>query len=119
MLYLFFITAHLPAFSLETYGAKVDQLKAEIGTAVMEAEVENALLSKKYKVLTFTHVDTSYACLSLLIDSPKPVLLSQNRCSIQCQENRRDREEGFPRYPCEIELPISLCHLILIRNRWF
>jgi len=28
---------------LETYGAKVDQIKAEIGEAVREAEIENAL----------------------------------------------------------------------------
>lgn len=46
-------------FSLQTYGAKVDQIKAEIGAAVSQDEIEKALKSKKYKVLTFTHVDTS------------------------------------------------------------
>ena len=47
-------------FSLQTYGANADQLKAEIGGVVSLEEVEKALLSKKYKILTLTHVDTSY-----------------------------------------------------------
>jgi alanine-glyoxylate transaminase/serine-glyoxylate transaminase/serine-pyruvate transaminase len=46
-------------FSLVAYGGKVEQVKAPVGMPVLEAEIENALLSKKYKVLTFTHVDTS------------------------------------------------------------
>lgn len=37
----------------------MDQVKAEIGAAVNESEIEKALKSKKYKVITFTHVDTS------------------------------------------------------------
>lgn len=45
--------------SLQTYGANVDQLKAEIGAAVKEADVERALQAKKYKIVTVTHVDTS------------------------------------------------------------
>lgn len=63
-----------PAFScyktsLQTYGANVDQIKAEIGAAVSQSEIEKALKSKKYKVLTFTHVDTStgkYTSVDLL-----------------------------------------------------
>lgn len=51
--------------SLQTYGAKVDQIKAPIGAAVSQEDIEKALKSKKYKVLTFTHVDTSTgACYS-------------------------------------------------------
>lgn len=45
--------------SLETYGAKVDQIKAEIGATVSQEAIASALKSKKYKLLTFTHVDTS------------------------------------------------------------
>jgi alanine-glyoxylate transaminase/serine-glyoxylate transaminase/serine-pyruvate transaminase len=45
--------------SLETYGAKVKQVKADIGAAVTEVDLESALKEKKYKVVTFTHVDTS------------------------------------------------------------
>jgi aspartate aminotransferase-like enzyme len=45
--------------SLQTYGANVDQIKAEIGGAVKEADIENALQAKKYKIVAVTHVDTS------------------------------------------------------------
>jgi hypothetical protein len=45
--------------SLQTYGANVDQLKAEVGGTVKESDIEVALKSKKYKLVTVTHVDTS------------------------------------------------------------
>lgn len=45
--------------SLQTYGANVDQVKAQIGSAVSQDEVEKALQAKKYKIITVTHVDTS------------------------------------------------------------
>jgi alanine-glyoxylate transaminase / serine-glyoxylate transaminase / serine-pyruvate transaminase len=38
--------------SLETYGANVDQLKATIGGVVPFDQIENALKSKKYKLIT-------------------------------------------------------------------
>ncbi|KAL0580593.1 hypothetical protein V5O48_001418 [Marasmius crinis-equi] len=44
---------------LTVYGANVDQIKAEIGAAVALPDIEKALKSKKYKVITITHVDTS------------------------------------------------------------
>ncbi|KNZ77547.1 Alanine--glyoxylate aminotransferase 1 [Termitomyces sp. J132] len=44
---------------LQTYGAEVDVLKAKLGTAAKQAAVEEALKQKKYKIVTFTHVDTS------------------------------------------------------------
>jgi alanine-glyoxylate transaminase/serine-glyoxylate transaminase/serine-pyruvate transaminase len=37
----------------------VDQVKAEIGAAVSQSEIEKALKAKKYKIVAFTHVDTS------------------------------------------------------------
>jgi alanine-glyoxylate transaminase/serine-glyoxylate transaminase/serine-pyruvate transaminase len=46
---------------LKRYGAHVDILKHEIGKAVTPDEIEAALKSKKYKLLTVTHVDTSTA----------------------------------------------------------
>jgi alanine-glyoxylate transaminase/serine-glyoxylate transaminase/serine-pyruvate transaminase len=49
---------------LQTYGAEVDQLRAEFGATVAVAQVEQALQSKKYKVVTITHVDTSTGVLS-------------------------------------------------------
>lgn len=45
--------------SLDTYGATVTQIKAPIGSTVPLTDIEKALKEKKYKVLTFTHVDTS------------------------------------------------------------
>jgi selenocysteine lyase/cysteine desulfurase len=46
-------------FSLQTYGAQVDQLRADFGGTVDIAQIEQALRSKKYKIVTITHVDTS------------------------------------------------------------
>lgn len=45
--------------SLQTYGVEVDEIKARFGATVDIAEVEKALQSKKYKIVTLTHVDTS------------------------------------------------------------
>ena len=45
--------------SLETYGVKVDSLKAKIGGVVPLEEIKSALKSKHYKIITVTHVDTS------------------------------------------------------------
>lgn len=45
--------------SLETYGAQVDQSRADFGGTVGIAKVEQELRSKKYKIVTITHVDTS------------------------------------------------------------
>ena len=45
--------------SLDTYGATVTQIKAPIGATVPLIDVEKALKEKKYKILAFTHVDTS------------------------------------------------------------
>jgi alanine-glyoxylate transaminase/serine-glyoxylate transaminase/serine-pyruvate transaminase len=50
---------HIFRNSLQTYGAQVDQLRADFGGTVDAAQVEQALQSKKYKVVTITHVDTS------------------------------------------------------------
>jgi alanine-glyoxylate transaminase/serine-glyoxylate transaminase/serine-pyruvate transaminase len=46
---------------LKRYGAEVTLLKAATGDVVKLSEVEAELRRKKYKLLTFTHVDTSTA----------------------------------------------------------
>lgn len=46
------------------YGVSVDQVKAEVGRAVSKEQLEEALKKKKYKVVTFTHVDTSTGVLT-------------------------------------------------------
>lgn len=50
--------------SLQTYGAQVDQLRAELGGTVPEQDVVAALVSHTYKLVTITHVDTSTGVLS-------------------------------------------------------
>ena len=50
--------------SLRTYGASVDELRADFGHAVSQAALEKALQAKQYKLVCFTHVDTSTAVLS-------------------------------------------------------
>ena len=44
---------------LKRYGAHVDFLQPQLGNIVTTEEIETALKQKKYKLMTFTHVDTS------------------------------------------------------------
>ncbi|MCO5583354.1 hypothetical protein L7F22_037264 [Adiantum nelumboides] len=81
---------------LTTYGAKVDQIKAPIGSKPSLQEVEKALQSKKYKVVTFTHVDTSTGVLSdakglgelIKRVSPESILVLDGVCSVASEEIR-------------------------------
>lgn len=54
---------------LETYGANVTVLQADIGTTVSLELIEKELASKSYKLVTITHVDTSTGVLN----NPKPI----------------------------------------------
>lgn len=49
---------------LKRYGAQVDVLESEIGDVVPLSKIEEHLSTKKYKLMTFTHVDTSTAVLN-------------------------------------------------------
>jgi len=49
---------------LKRYGANVDILKAPLGDIVSMGQVEDQLKKKNYKLMTFTHVDTSTAVLN-------------------------------------------------------
>jgi alanine-glyoxylate transaminase/serine-glyoxylate transaminase/serine-pyruvate transaminase len=53
---------------LKRYGANVDILRASLGDVVPMDVVEEKLKTKDYKILTFTHVDTSTAVLN----DPRP-----------------------------------------------
>ncbi|KAJ7623445.1 pyridoxal phosphate-dependent transferase [Roridomyces roridus] len=83
---------------LETYGAKVDQIKADIGGVVSQEAIESALKSKKYRLLTFTHVDTSTAVLSdakaiaetVRRVSPDTLVILDGVCSVASEELRMD-----------------------------
>ena len=50
---------HVLDISLETYGAEVHLLRADFGGTIGVGQVEQELRSKKYKIVTITHVDTS------------------------------------------------------------
>jgi len=76
---------------LQTYGAKVDQIEAEIGAAVSQIEIEKALKSKKYKVLTFTHVDTStgtYLVVDLSVDNGNMITFFEPSYQMRKQSQR-------------------------------
>ncbi|KAG2129063.1 pyridoxal phosphate-dependent transferase [Suillus bovinus] len=83
---------------LQTYGANVDQIKAEIGGAVKEADIESALQAKKYKIVTVTHVDTSTAVLSDIKAianvvkrvSPDTLVVVDAVCSVASEEIQMD-----------------------------
>ncbi|TFK51664.1 PLP-dependent transferase [Heliocybe sulcata] len=83
---------------LQTYGAKVDQITAEVGGVVSQADIESALKTKKYKIVTFTHVDTSTGVLSdaksiaetVKKVSPETLTALDGVCSVASEEIRMD-----------------------------
>ncbi|KAF7308688.1 Aminotran-5 domain-containing protein [Mycena chlorophos] len=83
---------------LETYGAKVDQVKAEIGAAVSQDALEAALKAKNYRLVTMTHVDTSTGVLTdakavaetVQRVSPDTLVILDGVCSVASEELRMD-----------------------------
>ncbi|KAM5530216.1 hypothetical protein V8D89_016104 [Ganoderma adspersum] len=83
---------------LRTYGATVDELQAPFGGTVPLAELEAALKAKKYKIVTFTHVDTSTGVLSdaktiaatVRSASPDTLVVADAVCSVASEEIRFD-----------------------------
>ncbi|KAI0378240.1 alanine--glyoxylate aminotransferase [Hypomontagnella monticulosa] len=79
---------------LKVYGANVDLLKAPVGSRPQLPEIEQALKSKKYKMITVTHVDTSTGVLSELQKlsetvqkvSPDTLLIVDGVCSVASEE---------------------------------
>ncbi|SJL03718.1 probable AGX1-alanine-glyoxylate transaminase [Armillaria ostoyae] len=79
---------------IEAYGGKATQVKAEIGAAVSQSEIEKALKAKNYKVVTFTHVDTSTGVLSdakAIVEtvrrvSPDALVVMDAVCSVASEE---------------------------------
>jgi len=84
---------------LERYKANVTILEAPIGEIPSLEAIENALKNKSYKLLTFTHVDTSTGVLV----NPKPIAELANMynvlsvldgvCSVAGEEIRQDEWE--------------------------
>lgn len=84
---------------LETYGANVTHLKAaSIGERPSLEEIEKALKSKPYKVITLTHVDTSTGVLSDVQGvaqlvrkvSPQTLVIVDGVCSVGSEEIKFD-----------------------------
>jgi alanine-glyoxylate transaminase/serine-glyoxylate transaminase/serine-pyruvate transaminase len=83
---------------LETYGANVTQLKAHVGGTVPSDALASALQAKSYKILTFTHVDTSTGVLSdaariaetVRRVSPNTLVVMDAVCSVASEEIKFD-----------------------------
>lgn len=82
----------------EAYGIKVTQLKAPVGQCPTREQISEALKSKKYKVITVTHVDTSTGVLSnpqMVAEvvreiSPDTLVVLDGVCSVGSEEIRMD-----------------------------
>ncbi|MCB9190044.1 MAG: alanine--glyoxylate aminotransferase family protein [Flavobacteriales bacterium] len=81
---------------LTRYGANVTFLQSEVGDIVPYETVESELASGKYKLMTFTHVDTS---TGVLVDAKKMGELAQKNnvlsildgvCSVAGEEIRQE-----------------------------
>ncbi|KAI9025039.1 pyridoxal phosphate-dependent transferase [Phycomyces nitens] len=83
---------------LETYGAKITQLRAPVGDRPSVEEVKAAVSAKKYKMVTITQVDTSTGVLSdiktlsLAIKalSPETLVVIDAVCAVGSEEIQFD-----------------------------
>ncbi|KAL6304498.1 PLP-dependent transferase [Sparassis latifolia] len=83
---------------LRVYGAHVDELQAKFGGAVPLSDIEQALASKKYKLIACTHVDTSTAVLCnvkavaeiVKKTAPDTLIAVDGVCSVASEEIRMD-----------------------------
>ncbi|CAF0766939.1 unnamed protein product [Adineta ricciae] len=104
----------------ETYGVKVTQLKAPVGQCPSREQLAEALKSKKYKIITVTHVDTSTGVLSnpqIVAEvvrevSPDTLVALDGVCSVGSEEIRMD-EWGLDVVMCASQkglgVPPGLC----------
>ncbi|KAL1919015.1 uncharacterized protein VTP21DRAFT_2396 [Calcarisporiella thermophila] len=83
---------------LETFGAKVTQIKSEIGSRPTTEDLKKHLAADKYKIVTVTHVDTSTGVLSDVKEvarvvkeiSPETLVIVDGVCSVGSEELRMD-----------------------------
>ncbi|KAI8883150.1 PLP-dependent transferase [Backusella circina FSU 941] len=86
------------AICLETYGAKVTQLGAEVGSRPSQEAIKEAVSNTKYKFVCCTHVDTSTGVLSdikavaetVKSVSPETLVVVDGVCSVGSEEIRFD-----------------------------
>ncbi len=82
---------------LGRYGANVDILRAEIGDVVPVERIEEQLKQKDYKLMTFTHVDTSTAVrvdpipIGRLGEKYGVLTILDGVCSVAGEEIRQDK----------------------------
>lgn len=81
---------------LKRYGADVTLLKAEAGDVVKVSAIEKELRKKRYRLLTFTHVDTSTAVrvdpepIGMLGEKYGVLTILDGVCSVAGEELRQD-----------------------------
>ncbi|KAG2202864.1 hypothetical protein INT46_007544 [Mucor plumbeus] len=83
---------------LETYGAKVTQLGAEVGSRPSQEAIKEACSKTQFKFVTVTHVDTSTGVLSdikavaetVKSVSPNTLIVVDGVCSVGSEEIRFD-----------------------------
>lgn len=83
----------------ESYNIKVTQLKAPVGQCPSRDQIAEALKTKKYKIITVTHVDTSTGVLSdakMVAEvtrevSPDTLVVLDGVCSVGSEEIRMDQ----------------------------
>ncbi|KAI8883163.1 PLP-dependent transferase, partial [Backusella circina FSU 941] len=83
---------------METYGAKVTTLRAEVGSRPSIDALKEALNANKYKAVVLTHVDTSTGVLSdvkavaetVKSISPETLVVVDGVCSVGSEEIRFD-----------------------------
>ncbi|KZS94360.1 PLP-dependent transferase [Sistotremastrum niveocremeum HHB9708] len=83
---------------LTVYGANVHHITAPVGDVVSQADIAKALKERKYKIVTFTHVDTSTGVLSdakmighLVKElSPETLVVLDGVCSVASEEIRQE-----------------------------
>ncbi|EDO17224.1 hypothetical protein Kpol_1035p37 [Vanderwaltozyma polyspora DSM 70294] len=93
-----FFSEHLGE-CLESYGAQVTYLKAEVGDIVPLKDIEAELGKKQYKAVTVTQVDTSTAVLNdvegicniIKKVSPESLIFVDGVCSIACETFEFDK----------------------------
>ncbi|MCB9033774.1 MAG: alanine--glyoxylate aminotransferase family protein [Chitinophagales bacterium] len=84
---------------LKRYGANVDILEAAMGNIVPMKDIEAQLKTKNYKLLTFTHVDTSTAVLNdaqaigALCKKYNVLSVLDGVCSVAGEEIKQDEWE--------------------------
>lgn len=82
---------------LKRYGANVTILFANLGETVALEKIEKELVSKKYKLITITHVDTSTG----VVTNPKPIVdlakkynvltILDGVCSVAAEEIQQEK----------------------------